>query len=55
MKLKKEQIFETKKYLIVYILVLLVGAFSLTTLDNLHAPSKEILMFIFLLLIGAFF
>ena len=55
MKFKIDEILEIKKYLIIYFLVLLIGAFSLTTLNNLHAPLKEILMFIFLLVIGAVF
>lgn len=53
--LDKNSIFETKKYFIIYLLIMLVGVFSLTKLNNIQAPSKEILIFIFLLIIGFVF
>ena len=51
----KNSIFKTKKYLIIYLLIIIVGTLFLTKLNNIQAPFKEILILIFALIIGFVF
>lgn len=54
-KFEKQDIFNTKKFLILYVVILIFGAFSLTTVNNIHGPLKEGIILLFLLIIGVFF
>ena len=51
----KEDFFNTKKFLILYVVILIVGALSLTNANNIHGPLKEGIILLFLLIIGIFF
>lgn len=55
LKFDKEDFFKTKKFWILYAVILVVGALSLTTVNNIHAPLKECIIFLFLLIVGIFF
>ena len=48
----KDNIFQSKKYWTIYIILLLVGSLSMLSLNNIEHPKMEILMLICLSIIG---
>ena len=48
----KDNIFQSKKYWTIYIILLLVGSLSMLSINNIEHPKMEILMLICLSIIG---